>query len=174
MLPAKSEVVEIDFHGESIQSIQVNGVIYVSIARLCENLGIDPSRQREKIQNDPKFNPRHMSLVATDGKVRKAMCLSETDMHGWLFSINSKKVHKDVREKLLLYQRECAAALTSYWRGQTIGRDQQVPERKLLELDIWLDIAKDDEFTGAARAEAKVEALQILTGRHLSNLLPPF
>jgi hypothetical protein len=122
-LPAVYEEHLVPFYGDEIVSIRdENGEVWVPLKRLCENLGIDVDGQRRKIQDDLKFNHGVISVVANDGKLRDMFCLHLQDIHGWLVSINAKRVDPSKRGSLLLYQKECFKVLNNYWTaGEAIN-----------------------------------------------------
>ena len=65
------------FEGDEIQVIidERDGTKWIPIARICENLGIDPHTQQIKIKNDPKFNSQVILGVAKDCKNRGMLCI---------------------------------------------------------------------------------------------------
>ena len=182
------QVVEVGFHGDQIQSAMVEDQVYVPLKRMCENLKIDRPTQQDKVKSDSKFSWRIIPLTAPDGKIYETLCLSDRDCHAWLLGINANKIRADLRDKLLLYQRESMDALAAYWRGETVsrgrgsetiragcpgpsGRNENLMRRYRFEA--WREIAQDEYFPASSRAWAKVKGLEVLTGENHSSLLPP-
>lgn len=117
----------IQFEGDTLYAGRTeDGTPVVAIKPICESMGIDPWRQQQKIQTDPKFNYRHMSVVAADGKNRDMLCILVSQLNGWLFTINANKVKLEVKEKLLAYQARCMDALFHHFmpQGGTIDEVQ--------------------------------------------------
>ena len=105
----------VPFNGNEIISLEKDGVVYVPVKRLCENLGLDWTGQRKKLTEEPRFNYRLISAVGADKKTREMGCIPFKKLNGWLFSINPSRVRKDLRKKLEAYQEECFDVLYKYW-----------------------------------------------------------
>lgn len=106
----------VPFNGQQIITAMAAGVAYVAMKPIVENLGMSWSTQVRKLTADKgKFNCVHMSMVATDSKMRDVLCLPLKKLNGWLFSINPEKVRADIRDKLIQYQEECFTVLHDYW-----------------------------------------------------------
>ena len=115
------DVTTIDFYGDKLDIVDMGGQAGVAARRLVENLGLDWSTQREKLQ-DPLFNCGHMPSVGVDGKQREMMILPVKSLPAFLFSINPKKVREDLQEKLAYYRLECVDVLYNYWaKGYAIN-----------------------------------------------------
>lgn len=106
----------VPFNGQQILTAVAAGVTYVAMRQIVENIGIDWTGQSVKLRKmKDKFNCRDISMVATDGKLRKLLCIPLKKLNGWLFSINPEKVRADIRDKLIQYQEECFSVLHDYW-----------------------------------------------------------
>ncbi|EFF5465501.1 phage antirepressor N-terminal domain-containing protein [Escherichia coli] len=106
----------VPFNGQQIITAMADGVAYVAMKPIVENLGMSWSTQQTKLMKQiSKFNCVHMNMVAADGKLRKLLCLPLKKLNGWLFSINPEKVRADIRDKLIQYQEECFTVLHDYW-----------------------------------------------------------
>jgi hypothetical protein len=109
----------IEFYGDQLLAVQEPGTqrIFVPIARLCENLGVDRGSQVQRLQDHEVLNSGLMTLrLQTAGGLQEALCLRLDLVPYWLAQINTRRVRRAVREKLLLYQRECAAVLWDAFR----------------------------------------------------------
>lgn len=120
----------IEFYGDTLEVVDMNGQPGVTARRLVENLGLDWSTQREKLQ-DPLFNCGHMPSVGADGKQREMLVLPVDRLPAFLFSINPKKVREDLQEKLARYRLECAGVLYNYWAKGYAVNPRQTPEGAL-------------------------------------------
>jgi hypothetical protein len=108
-------VTEVEFHGDVVATVEQDGIFYVPVKRLCENLGIDFPKQFVKIKADARFSYCDIATTAQDGKSYKMFCLPLDQLSGWLFTINPNKVRSTIRLKLITYQKECVQALHDYW-----------------------------------------------------------
>jgi hypothetical protein len=92
-----------------------NNDVFVSIRRMCENIGLTRQQQQKKIENDPKYVWNLMVLHDASGRKQKMFCIKLDNVQGWLLSINANKVKPEVRPRLLKYQQECMKVLNDYW-----------------------------------------------------------
>lgn len=160
----------IEFYGDTIEVVDMNGQPGVTARRLVENLGLDWSTQLEKLQ-DPLFNCGHMPAVGADGKQREMLVLPVDRLPAFLFSINPKKVREDLQEKLARYRLECAGVLYNYWAKGYAVNPRQTPEGALKDysegvgavhlnlLNTVLDGANTEEHR-AAISEVLMEILR--------------
>ncbi|HDX1086916.1 phage antirepressor N-terminal domain-containing protein [Pasteurella multocida] len=119
------QALKTDFLGQEITLIDNNGVAYVAMREVVEGIGLDWTRQSKKLNDySDKFNCRHMTTVAQDGKNREMLCMPIKKLNGWLFSINPNKVRSDLKERLENYQEECFLALWDYWTTGIARRDE--------------------------------------------------
>ena len=81
------------------------------VIRICENLGIDPRTQREKVQKDKKFAAGVIPLRGLDGRNRGMVCIPENRVAAFLFTINSNRVADHLKDKLEVYQEKLADAI---------------------------------------------------------------
>ncbi len=106
----------VPFNGRRIISLEKDGVVYVPIKRLCENLGIDWDPQRVKLSSDSKFSYLVIKATGSDRKQYEMGCLPFKKLNGWLFSINPKRIkNPSIKEKIVKYQEECFDVLYKYW-----------------------------------------------------------
>jgi P22_AR N-terminal domain len=112
----------INFHGDEIEAIERDGELWVAIPKLCQNLGIDISTQREKIFSEPTRFGGRVIPCPSPGGLQETLCIPVERVAAWLFSINANRVREDLRPKLILYQNECADVLHTYWSGH--GQNQ--------------------------------------------------
>ena len=111
----------IEFYGDTLEVVDMNGQPGVAARRLVENLGLSWGRQSEKLE-DPIFNCSHMCTLGDDGKNREMLVLPVKSLPAYLFSINPKKVREDLQEKLARYRLECVDVLYNYWaKGYAIN-----------------------------------------------------
>lgn len=110
------QIATVDFYKQSLTVIEKEGEKYVAMRPIVEGIGIDWASQYKKlIENTAKFNRCDITTVASDGKPREMLCIPIKKLNGYLFSINPEKVHKHIKDKVVLYQEECFAALFSHF-----------------------------------------------------------
>src|SRR5690606_6504773 len=63
------------------------------------------------------------------GRVQRMVCLPIEHIHGWLFSIDVKKVSPEIRSTLVTFKRECYRALYDHFYGSTRKINNNLKER---------------------------------------------
>ena len=111
------QIVTEDFHGQSILAVLHDGKPYLAMKPICENIGLQWEAQQKRIQRNPvlKSTMSIMNMVAEDGKQREMICLPLTMLNGWLFGVDVNRVNPELRDKLMVYQRECFDVLAHHF-----------------------------------------------------------
>lgn len=120
---SSQSLVTLDFHGTPITTFEVDGKPYVSLRSLCEAIGLSWSGQFEKVKRDPVLSSvvRVIRTTGSDGKSYEMTSLPLDMVQGWFFKIDSNRVRESLKERVILFQRECYPALNSYWsRGVAV------------------------------------------------------
>ena len=104
----------INFNNDKLDIIKINSNIYISIRKVCNNLGIDFKFQHQKLKNDPTFESKLIE-VQTNGGVQKVFCIPLEKLNGWLFTINPNRVKPEVKQKLITYKKECFDVLFNHF-----------------------------------------------------------
>lgn len=107
------QIVTVEFHGQSLIAVEVEGKPYVAMRPIVENIGLQWGSQFNRIQRHPvlKSTVFMMTTVAEDGKQREMLCLPLSMLNGWLFGVDVNRVREEIRPKLLRYQTECFEVL---------------------------------------------------------------
>ena len=58
-----------------------------------------------------------MTVVAEDGKKREMTCLPIEVLNGWLMGVDENRVKPEIKDTLVMYQKECYKALYDYWHN---------------------------------------------------------
>lgn len=108
----------VTFHGDDLYVLREGKTVWVNVRQVCANLGIDYSTQVARLKGQPWATVGRRPMVATDGKARQIVCISHRCLPMWLATIDAWRVKKDIQEKLVLYQVECADALATHFFGE--------------------------------------------------------
>ncbi len=121
-------------NGVDIVAVDREGLILVPIKPICQALGIDDKRQREKIQEDQILGSVGGLTPSTgaDGKTYDMFCLPLMYVYGWLFTINPKNVAPEAREAVTLYRRECYDVLYKHFNESAQRQQEQNRAEKAL------------------------------------------
>jgi hypothetical protein len=113
----KQAMQTIGFYGKQIMTTEVDGEHYVAMKPVCENIGLDWNSQRLKTNKHPVLSCTTMLKHGgtEDGKSRKMLMLPIKHLHGWLFTVDSNRVKLEIRDRLIVYQKECFDVLHEYW-----------------------------------------------------------
>lgn len=111
------ELQTVEFNGDNLVTFQVGGEPHVAMRPIVENLGLSWASQTVKLNDQrAKFNCCDIETVGADGKQRSMLAIPTKRLTLWLASINPNKIKNAAkRQKIELYQEECAEALYSYW-----------------------------------------------------------
>lgn len=113
-----TELVKIDFHGDDIVAFkdEVTETVYVNIRGICESLGLSFPAQYRKLIADPIYNEGIGRCdIATSFGIKESLFLDGELLHGWLFSIQTNRLKPEIREKHILYKKECFRVLNEYF-----------------------------------------------------------
>jgi hypothetical protein len=115
------EVRTVEFYGDTIIGalVHINGEahIYVPLRPFCDFLGLSWSGQRQRTMRDEVLSTivRGVCVTHTPGKggggTQELLCIPIEFLPGWLFGVSTQRIKAELRERLILYRRECYARL---------------------------------------------------------------
>ncbi len=142
----QTQLQTIQFYNRTLTTFEQNGIHYVAMKPICENIGLDWTAQVQRLKRDDVLNSVMVIITTTgsDGKNYQMICLPIQYLNGWLFGIDVKRVKPEIRETLITYKRECYQVLFDYWNK---------PKQQTLPL---------------AEAEADEEAIRIIANLYHS------
>jgi hypothetical protein len=127
---ADSTLALVEFHGDTLLAFQTPDGVFVAVNPICRSLGISARSQQRRIEND---------LILAEGRAvmalppsltgQETVCLRLDLISGWLLGIDARRVHPDVRDKVLAYQRECYRVLYRHFfpaAGDPAGRPAEL------------------------------------------------
>ena len=127
----------VPFHDDVIEAIydHETQTIHVVCKRVAENLGLEWSGQYQVLRGHDVLAKylTHVDIYTSQGYV-KALCLPLKYLPLWLAGIQTKRVRADIRQKLLLYQEECADVLANYFLGDGVNINPDEPVRSTLDI----------------------------------------
>lgn len=109
-------VVEVPFHGDTLQAVRDGDRIMVNIRRVCDAFGVSEQGQLAKLKTK-EWACVKIIFTQLDGDTQQRghSFLDLDSLPSWLTSIESSKVKPTIRPKLIEYQRECAKVLRDYF-----------------------------------------------------------
>lgn len=113
---------QIEFYGDTLDIIELeSGQAGIVARRLVENLGLDWGNQTRKLEN-PIYECCVIATAAADGRTHNMIVLPLKRLNFYLCNISVNRIRKDLQERVLKYQMECADVLYNYWaKGYAIN-----------------------------------------------------
>ena len=93
------DVARVPLHNIDILTIKVGSEIYVAMKDICDGIGLQWNKQREKILANPVLGPaHHLRVVQVPGDIqqREIFTLPIQYLNGWLMMINPNKVKESI------------------------------------------------------------------------------
>jgi len=153
----------VEFYGQSLITARSDdGVEYVAMRPLSDNLGLDWSAQRKRIVRDDvlKSTMVMMTTVAQDGKHREVLMIPTEYLNGWLFGIDTSRLQDPaVKEKIIVYKKECFKVLHNYWSNKSNS-----VEARLEKLEVGLSSLADSIKEMAVAISKQSNTTNVITG----------
>lgn len=127
-LPA-AVLVRVPFHEGELHAVRVGADVWISIRRVCEDLGIQPADQIEKLQKKPWAVVGLIPMTGPDSKRYETSCLHLDCLPMWLATIHLSRVNAAAGPRLLRFQIDAARVL----RDHFFGKGDNIPS--------WIDPA---------------------------------
>ena len=105
----------IPFHGTNIQSVEIDGNPHIVLKPMVESIGMDYSRQLQKLKGKSWATMGMTATVGADGKSREMTVIDLRTLTMWLATIDENRVSEEARPLVVAYQSEVADAIEAYW-----------------------------------------------------------
>jgi len=166
------EVRTVDFYGDVIIGalVQVGDEqrTYVPLRPICAYLSLDWSGQRQRVMRDEVLADEVRFVVITptnpQGGDPELLCIPLDYLPGWLFGVSASRVRPDLKEKILLYRRECFRVLWEAFRPQI---EQNDVETALASQESITAISQLEQIIEQSRAMQRMAEEQIALIRRM-------
>lgn len=115
------EIVTVNFRGDELYGFKQDDGTFLALKPMVEAMGLDWSAQFRRVQRDPIL-VEGIAMMATPfgrGGDQQCVCIKLDLVNGWLFTIDSSRIKDEaVRERVILYQRECYQVLHDHFSGK--------------------------------------------------------
>ena len=163
-----SDVRTVEFYGDAITSALVGAGdearIYVPLRPICGYLGLDWSAQRQRIMRDEVMRDEVRFVVITPTNSRggdpELLCLPLDLLPGFLFGVSAARVKPNLKDRIILYRRECYRRLWDAFKHAILPTAELVPPGRS-----GAQIAYELATAVANLAREQMEAEQRLGGR---------
>lgn len=130
------DVRTIDFYGDHVTGavVQVGNEaqIYVPLRPICDYLGLSWSGQFERIKRDEvlaeELRGVRVSRTPEHGGTQELLSLPLEYLPGWLFGVNASRVRPELKERIVLYRRECYRTLWNAFKHDIMPAAEIVPQ----------------------------------------------
>src|SRR5699024_9407718 len=96
-------IVQIDFHGQSLSTADIDGTPHVAMRPIVEVIGLRWQSQYNRIKRHPVLSTC-VSVMNTqlpgDNQRRRAVFLPLSMLNGWLFGVDANRVRPAIRDTL--------------------------------------------------------------------------
>lgn len=127
---------EVGFYGDTIVAVRLaNGMVYVPVKPICDLLGVDWGGQYRRIQRDAvlSLEIRRVDVTSTRRGTQPMICLPLDYVSGFLFGLNADRVKAELRDRVILYQRECYKVLSEAFKEGRLAAEPAFDD--LLNID---------------------------------------
>ncbi len=124
----------IDFQSSKLLTAydENTGKTYVALKPIVEGMGLDWRSQRKRLQEDSRWGVITLPFI-TKGGTQEMFSLDTDHLPAFLYSINPNRVRKDLRDRIIAFQRETFAVINDYWRKK--ARQNAATPAKIGELE---------------------------------------
>ncbi|TDR36527.1 phage antirepressor N-terminal domain-containing protein [Aquamicrobium defluvii] len=112
------QIVTVNFRGDQLYGFESDDGVFVALKPIVESIGMNWSGQEQRVKRDPILSEGIcvMHTPFGPGGGQDCLCLKMDLVNGWLFTIDSARIKDQaVREKVILYQRECYGVLFKHF-----------------------------------------------------------
>lgn len=175
----------IDFYGDELVVVSLDGQPYVPIRPICDFLGLSWSGQSERIKRDAVLlevaaTVRVTRMEGERAVSRELLCLPIDYLNGWLFGVNAIRVKDTLRERLIRYQKDCYRALSRAFQSVDTAdvsplthiRDMAMAIANMAEQQMLLEGRMSSTEARLDKAAVVVGDLSKRLGRLESRLAP--
>ena len=127
---------EVEFYADTIVAVRLaDGSVHVPIKPICDLLGVDWGGQYRRVQRDPVLSEviQRIDVTSIRRGAQAMICLPLDYVSGFLFGLNAERVKPELRQRVILYQKECYKVLAEAFQEGRLSADAVFSE--LLEQD---------------------------------------
>lgn len=139
-----NQIVAIPFHGQTVQSVEVDGKPHVVFRPLVESIGLDYRSQSRRLSGKSWAGMVKMTIPSKGGP-QETTCIDVRTLTMWLATIDENRVSEEARPLVIAYQNEVADAIESYWtQGGAINPRATEHQKKamMFELRSQMELAQ--------------------------------
>lgn len=115
------EIVTVNFRGDELYGFKQDDGTFLAMKPMVDGIGISWQGQHDRVHRDPILSEgvRVIRIPFGRGGPQDMLCIKLELVNGWLFGIDSSRIKDEaVRERVILYQRECYQVLHDHFAGK--------------------------------------------------------
>lgn len=123
------EIVTVNFRGDELYGFKEDDGTFLVLKPMVEAIGLNWQGQHDRVNRDPVLSQgiRIMRIPFGRGGAQDTLCIKLELVNGWLFGIDSGRIKDEaVRERVILYQRECYQVLYEHFASKRSGIPEYV------------------------------------------------
>lgn len=116
------EIVTVNFRQDTLYGFKQDDGIFLAVKPMCDAMGIAWEPQRKRINRDPVLHKATSIMEVPFGgaKGQETTCILLKRVNYWLATIDARRITDEIiRDKVVLYQEECADALYEHFAGRS-------------------------------------------------------
>ena len=117
----------LEFKGKNLLFLSKDGTYWVAIKPVCEAINVNYNRQFQNLKSHPILGPVFavQQMQVPGDQIREMVCLPESFIYGWIFSIKSDS------KELIDYQKECYQVLFEFFHGIMTSRKDLIRQKAI-------------------------------------------
>ncbi|MGJ8518506.1 hypothetical protein LMG33810_002881 [Carnimonas sp. LMG 33810] len=143
----------VSFYGHDLVTVRANGNIRVAMKPITDAIGLQWEAQLKRIKRHAVLSTC-MSIMdiqlPNDTQRREVVTLPLEMLNGWLFGIDANRVKPEIRDTLLMYQRECFKVLFEHFNPQrvescTLTHQHQRDLQREVAKRVYASVSKENQ-----------------------------
>lgn len=125
------QIITVNFRGDQLYGFENDDGTFVALKPIVESMGMDWSGQLQRVKRNPILSEGMVVMPIPFGRGgdQEAVSIKLELVNGWLLTIDTSRIpNETVRDKVLLYQRECYSVLYKHFYGRSIGERTRAVE----------------------------------------------
>lgn len=127
-------IVTVNFRGDELYGFKQDDGVFLAAKPMVEAMGLDWNGQYQRMKRDPILSEGMcmMHIPFGRGGSQEAVCIKMELVNGWLFTIDTGRIKDEaVRERVILYQRECYQVLHDHFAGKKVANVEGDPTEEM-------------------------------------------
>lgn len=116
------KIITVDFRSDTLFAVERDDGVFVALKPIVQALGLDWKAQHRRVSEDAVLREGMVTMTMPSvGGMQETTCLRLDLVNGWLFTIDESRVKdEEVRQRVLMYKRECHSVLFEHFYGKQI------------------------------------------------------